>query len=51
MSFASFIDETVYLRELEEIADSGVTPAEQLLDLYHDRWQGDVTRVFEEFAY
>ncbi|MCI3181045.1 glutamate--cysteine ligase [Caulobacter sp. CCUG 60055] len=48
---ASFLDETVYLRELEEIADSGVTPAEQLLDLYHGRWQGDVTRVFEEFAY
>jgi glutamate--cysteine ligase len=45
------VDETGYLRELEEIADSGVTPAERLLDLYHGPWQGDVRRVFDEFAY
>lgn len=45
------VDETGYLSELEEIAESGITPAERLLDLYHGRWQGDVTRVYEEFAY
>jgi len=45
------VDETGYLAELEEIADSGITPAERLLDLYHGPWQGDVTRVFEDFAY
>ena len=45
------VDETGYLSELEEIAESGITPAERLLALYHGRWQGDVTRVYEEFAY
>jgi glutamate--cysteine ligase len=41
------LDETVYLSDLEEIADSGVTRAERLLDLYHGPWQGDARRVFE----
>lgn len=45
------VDETGYLSELEEIADSGITPAERLLDLYHGPWKGDVTRVYEAFAY
>ena len=44
-------DETGYLRELEAIADSGVTPAERLLDLYRGPWKGDVRPVFEELAY
>ena len=44
-------DETGYLRELEAIAESGVTPAERLLDLYNGPWQGDVRPVFEELAY
>ena len=29
------VDERGYLSELEDIADSGITPAERLLDLYH----------------
>ena len=45
------VDETGYLLDLEEIAETGVTPAERLLDLYHGRWNGDVNRVFDEFAY
>ena len=36
---------------LEDIADSGITPAERLLDLYHGAWKGDINRVFEDFAY
>jgi glutamate--cysteine ligase len=44
-------DETGFLSELEEIADSGVTPAERLLDLYHGPWQGDVSRAFVDMAY
>jgi len=47
----AMLDERVYLADLEEIADSGVTPAERLLERYHGAWAGDVTRVFEEFAY
>lgn len=45
------VDETGYLSELEEIANSGVTPAERLLELYHGPWKGDVNPVFEAFAY
>jgi glutamate--cysteine ligase len=45
------VDETGYLSELEEIAESGITPAERLLELYHGKWNGDVTRIYEEFAY
>jgi glutamate--cysteine ligase len=45
------VDETGYLTELEEIAESGITPAERLLELYHGPWKGDVTPVFEAFAY
>ena len=45
------VDETGYLAELEDIADTGVTAAERLLDLYHGAWEGDASRVFEAFAY
>ena len=45
------VDETGYLAELEEIAASGITPAERLLERYNGAWKGDVGRVFEEFAY
>jgi glutamate--cysteine ligase len=45
------IDESGYLTELEEIAETGVTPAERLLDLYNGPWNGDVTRAFAELAY
>jgi glutamate--cysteine ligase len=45
------VDERGYLSELEDIADSGVTPAERLLDLYHGPWQGDVKRLYADFAY
>jgi glutamate--cysteine ligase len=45
------VDESNYLSELEQIADSGITPAERLLELYETRWGGDASRVFEDFAY
>lgn len=44
-------DETGYLSELEEIADSGLTPADRLLELYNGPWAGDVSRAYEDFAY
>lgn len=46
-----FIDETTYLGELEAIADSGITPAERLLEKFHGEWNGDIGRVFEDCAY
>jgi len=45
------VDERGYLSELEDIADSGITPADRLLALYHGEWQGDVTRMYRDFAY
>jgi glutamate--cysteine ligase len=44
-------DETSYLTPLDEIAESGVTPAERLLELYHGPWRGDVRNVFEALAF
>jgi len=45
------VDESGYLAELEHIAETGVTPAERLLELYETRWARDASRVFEDFAY
>ena len=45
------VDERGYLSELEDIADSGITPAERLLELYNGEWQGDITRLYRDFAY
>jgi glutamate--cysteine ligase len=45
------VDESGYLAELEHIAETGVTPAERLLELYHGAWKGDASRAFEDFAY
>ncbi|WP_125256143.1 glutamate--cysteine ligase [Brevundimonas fluminis] len=45
------VDERGYLSELEDIADSGVTPAERLLDLYHGDWERDLSRLYRDFAY
>ena len=45
------VDETSYLAPLDEIADSGITPAERLLELYNGAWRGEVRNVFEEAAY
>ncbi|MEJ8571052.1 glutamate--cysteine ligase [Microbaculum marinum] len=44
-------DETRFIEELSEIAETGVTPAEFLLDRYNGAWGGDIDRVFEECSY
>ncbi|MDA3921486.1 MAG: glutamate--cysteine ligase [Salinisphaera sp.] len=44
-------DESIYLEQLAEIAETGITPAENLLALYHGRWNQSVDPVFSEFAY
>ncbi len=46
-----FVDETGYLAPLEEIAETGLTPADRLLALYHGEWNGDVTKVYAGFSY
>jgi glutamate--cysteine ligase len=45
------VDESGFLSELDEIAASGITPAERLLELYNGPWAGDASKVFEAFAY
>ena len=44
-------DETLFLDILEEIADSGITPAEEMLDAYNGHWQGDIDKIYEEYSY
>jgi glutamate--cysteine ligase len=48
---ASGENETGYLAELDEIARSGKTPAERLLERYYGAWNRDVRHVFTEKAY
>jgi glutamate--cysteine ligase len=44
-------DETRYLKPLDEFAERGETPAEELLRKFHGPWGGVVDRVFSEYAY
>ncbi|MFN4142214.1 glutamate--cysteine ligase [Aestuariivirga sp.] len=43
--------EAAFLDPLDEIAATGKTAAENLLALYHGSWNGDISRVFRDFAY
>ncbi|MBX9634754.1 MAG: glutamate--cysteine ligase [Magnetospirillum sp.] len=44
-------DESIFLDTLQSIAESGRTPAEEMLEAYHGRWQGSVDPLFKEYAY
>jgi glutamate--cysteine ligase len=44
-------DETRYLKPLEELAELGETPAEELLRKFYGEWGGSVDPVFQEYAY
>lgn len=44
-------DETHFLATLEQIVDSGLTPAENKLAAFEGRWNGNVERAFEEYAW
>lgn len=43
--------EAAFLDTLDETVATGKTAAENLLALYHGSWNGDVSRVFRDFAY
>ncbi len=45
---ASGDNETGFLNPLDEIVESGIVPAQRLLNLYHGAWGGDLSRVYEE---
>jgi len=44
-------DESVYLDPLDEVAHSGCTLADRLLERYHGPWAGQIDHVFEEYAF
>jgi glutamate--cysteine ligase len=44
-------NETGFLSPLQDVAESGVTPAERKLGLYHGDWNGSVDPVFTECSY
>jgi glutamate--cysteine ligase len=44
-------NESGFLSPLQEVVDSGITPAERKLNLYHGPWHGSVDPVFTECAY
>ncbi len=44
-------DERIFLDTLCHAAETGVTPADELLQAYHGRWNGSVDPIFREYAY
>jgi len=47
----SGMDESHFLAELDDIAASGITPAERLIERYNTEWGREVKPVFEACAY
>ncbi|HEX6979137.1 MAG TPA: glutamate--cysteine ligase [Alphaproteobacteria bacterium] len=44
-------DETHFLNRLHQIVETGRTPAEEKLELFHGPWQGSIDPIFREYAY
>ena len=44
-------DESIFLETLQSIAQSGRTPADDMLDDYHGRWGGSVDEAFRDYCY
>ncbi len=44
-------DERPYLKTLEQIIETGKSPADELLERYHGEWNGDLSRIYDEFSY
>ena len=40
-----------FLDPLREVVATGMTPADRLLDKYENEWNGDVSRIYEEFSF
>jgi glutamate--cysteine ligase len=40
-----------FLDPLRDVVASGITPADRLLDKYRGEWNGDVSRIYEEFSF
>ncbi|MEQ3624457.1 MAG: glutamate--cysteine ligase [Celeribacter sp.] len=44
-------DESHFLNALRESIETGRTPADELLDLYHGEWQGKLDPIYDAFSY
>ncbi|MGI9391615.1 MAG: glutamate--cysteine ligase [Boseongicola sp.] len=44
-------DESHFLNALKDSLDTGEVPADELIRRYNDDWEGDATRVFDEYSY
>ena len=44
-------DETHFLNALKDSLETGKTPADELLDRYNGDWNGDISRIFQEYSY
>jgi glutamate--cysteine ligase len=40
-----------FLDPLRDVVSSGKTPADRLLDKFHNEWNGDVSRIYGEFSF
>jgi len=44
-------DERHFLHALEDSVETGMAPADELLQHYHGDWNGDLERIYDAFAY
>ncbi|WP_299871735.1 glutamate--cysteine ligase [uncultured Sulfitobacter sp.] len=44
-------DETHFLNALKESVESGKVPADELLEDYHGKWGGDLSRIYADYSY
>ncbi|MEL6875344.1 MAG: glutamate--cysteine ligase, partial [Pseudomonadota bacterium] len=44
-------NETGFLDPLRDVVAKGKTPAQQLLDLYHGEWAGDLSQIYPEMSF
>lgn len=44
-------DEAMFLDVLDDIATSGVTAADAMLEAYQGRWDGDIDKLYGEYSY
>jgi glutamate--cysteine ligase len=40
-----------FLDPLRDVVATGMTPADRLLDKFQNEWNGDVSRIYEEFSF
>ncbi|SIN59649.1 glutamate--cysteine ligase [Parasphingorhabdus marina DSM 22363] len=44
-------NETGFLDPLRDVVAKGKSPAQQLLDLYHGEWNGDLSKIYPEMSF